>query len=39
MLKKYDDELKVITVELLMSGSKAKQIKEEYGLNSKHPKS
>jgi transposase len=33
MAKKYDNEFKVMIVELLKSGSKTKQIGEEYGLN------
>jgi transposase len=33
MVKKYDIEFKVMIVELLKSGSKPKQLGEEYGLN------
>ena len=33
MVKKYDNEFKVMIVELLKSGSKPKQLGEEYGLN------
>jgi transposase len=33
MVKKYDNEFKVMIVELLTSGSKPKQLGEEYGLN------
>ena len=33
MTKKHDNEFKVMIVELLKSGSKAKQLGEEYGLN------
>ena len=33
MAKKHDNEFKVMIVELLKSGSKAKQLGEEYGLN------
>jgi transposase len=32
MVKKYDNEFKVMIVELLKSGSKPKQLGEEYGL-------
>jgi len=31
--QKYDNKFKVMIVELLKSGSKTKQIGEEYGLN------
>jgi transposase len=34
MAKKYDNEFKVMIVELLKSGSKPKQLGEEYELNS-----
>ena len=33
MTKKHDNEFKVMIVELLKSGSKPKQLGEEYGLN------
>jgi len=33
MVKKYDNEFKVMIVELLKSGIKAKQVSEEYSLN------
>ena len=33
MAKKHDNEFKVMIVELLKSGSKPKQLGEEYGLN------
>jgi transposase len=33
MVKKYDNEFKVMIVKLLKSGSKPKQLGEEYGLN------
>ncbi len=33
MAKKHDNEFKVMIVELLQSGSKPKQLGEEYGLN------
>lgn len=33
MAKKHDNDFKVMIVELLKSGSKAKQLGEEYGLN------
>ena len=33
MAKKHDNEFKVMIVELLQSGSKAKQLGEEYDLN------
>ena len=33
MAKKHDNEFKVMIVELLKSGIKAKQLGEEYGLN------
>jgi transposase len=33
MAKKHDNEFKVMIVALLKSGSKAKQLGEEYGLN------
>ena len=33
MIKKYDNEFKVMIVELLKSGSKPKDIGKEYGLN------
>jgi transposase len=33
MVKKHDNEFKVMIVELLKSGSKAKEIGVEYGLN------
>jgi len=33
MVKKHDNEFKAMIVELLKSGSKTKQIGEEYGLN------
>jgi transposase len=32
MVKKYDNEFKLMIVELLTSGSKPKQLGEEYGL-------
>jgi transposase len=31
MVKKYDNEFKLMIVELLTSGSKPKQLGEEYG--------
>ncbi len=34
MVKKYDNEFKVMIVELLNSGIKPKQISEDYGLNA-----
>jgi transposase len=34
MIKKYDNEFKVMIVELLNSGIKAKQISEDYDLNA-----
>lgn len=33
MAKQYDNEFKIIIVDLLKSELKAKQINEEYGLN------
>jgi len=33
MAKKYDNEFKVMIVELLQSGIKATQVSQEYGLN------
>ena len=33
MVKKYDNEFKVMTVELLNSGSKTKQVSEDYDLS------
>jgi len=33
MVKKYDNEFKVMIVELLKSGIKAKQVSDEYRLN------
>ena len=33
MVKKYDNEFKVMIVELLKSGIKAKQVSDEYSLN------
>ncbi len=33
MATKYDDEFKIMIVELLQSGIKPKQASEEYGLN------
>ncbi len=33
MAKKYENDFKVMIVELLLSGQKAKSISEEYGLN------
>ena len=33
MAKKYDNDFKVMIVELLKSGRKAKEISDEYGLN------
>ena len=32
--KKYDNDFKVVIVELLQSGLKAKQVSDEYGLNA-----
>lgn len=34
MAKKYDNDFKVMIVELLQSGLKANQVGEEYGLNA-----
>ena len=33
MVKKYDNEFKVMIVELLNSGIKTKQVSEDYGLS------
>ncbi|CAA0166974.1 transposase DNA binding site ISRme3 [Tenacibaculum maritimum] len=33
MVKKYDNDFKVMLVELLKSGRKAKSLSEEYGVN------
>ncbi|MFL0102618.1 transposase, partial [Tenacibaculum maritimum] len=33
MAKKYDNDFKVMLVELLKSGRKAKSLSEEYGVN------
>jgi len=33
MAKKYENDFKVMIVELLKSGSKVKEVSEEYGLN------
>jgi transposase len=33
MAKKHNNEFKVMLVELLKSGSKPKELREEYGLN------
>ena len=34
MVKKYDNEFKVMIVELLNSGIKTKQVSEDYGLSN-----